>query len=85
MAAELKDIRISLSHWGSFFDQVLQSPREAGLTNTTDACAGREIFDQDSTPCAHPATYFYFHAGHPSTATHKAVGDKLYSEITAAK
>jgi phospholipase/lecithinase/hemolysin len=85
MTAELKNIRISLSHWGLFFDQVLQSPEQYGLTNTTDACAGREIFDQDATPCAHPETYFYYHAGHPSTATHKAVGDKLYAEISAAK
>jgi phospholipase/lecithinase/hemolysin len=85
MAAELKDIRISLSHWGSFFDQVLQAPQQYGLTNTTDACAGREIFDQDATPCAHPETYFYYHPVHPSTATHRVVGDKLYAEITAAK
>jgi phospholipase/lecithinase/hemolysin len=82
MAAELKDIHISLSHWGSFFDQVLQNPQQAGLTNTTDACAGRAIFGQDATPCAHPETYFYYHAGHPSTETHKAVGDKLFAEIT---
>jgi hypothetical protein len=36
-------------------------------------------------PCARPDTYFYYHHGHPSTATHKAVGDKLYYDITGAK
>jgi phospholipase/lecithinase/hemolysin len=84
MTAELKDLQISTSRWGLFFDDVLSQPERYGITNTKDACAGREIFNEDVTPCAHPETYFYYHHGHPSTATHKAVGDKLYEEIAKA-
>lgn len=79
---ELSGASIYLSHWGPFFDQVMRSPSQYGITNTTDACAGREIFHQDTKPCASPGTYYFYHAGHPSTATHKIVGDLLYSELT---
>ena len=53
------------------------------LANTTDACAGRAIFDQDPTPVGDPATYFFYHNGHPSTAVHRIVGKKLFEEIAA--
>jgi phospholipase/lecithinase/hemolysin len=81
---ELKGADIKLSHWGFFYDEVLANPEPYGLTNTKDACAERAILDRDPTPCAAPEKYFFYHAGHPSTATHKAVGDKLYAEITSA-
>ena len=82
MAAQLPDAKIYLSHWGPFFDDVMREPAKYGISNTKDACAGREIFHQDATPCANPGTYFYYHAGHPSTAVHKVVGDKLFAELT---
>ncbi len=82
LIAELKDADIKLSHWGAFYDEVLANPEQYGITNTKDACAQRAIFDQDATPCATPEKYYFYHSGHPSTATHKAVGDKLYGEIT---
>ena len=78
---ELKDADIRLSRWGLFYDQVLANAAKYGFTNTTDACAGRAIFNQSSTPCPHPETYFFYHENHPSTATHKAVGDLLYAEL----
>jgi phospholipase/lecithinase/hemolysin len=81
IAAEIPGAQIYLSHWGLFFDEVMHDPAAYGITNTKDACAGRELFHQDATPCANPETYFYYHAGHPSTAVHKAVGDKLYAEL----
>lgn len=80
LKGELKDADIYVSHWGLFFDEVLTSPEKYGLTNTTDACAGRAIRNEPTTPCASPATYFYYHSAHPSTATHKAVGEMLYAE-----
>jgi phospholipase/lecithinase/hemolysin len=83
--AQVPDVQISLSHWGEFFDEVMRNPRRYGIENTTDKCAGRAIFDEDATPCAKPAAYYYYHAGHPSTAVHKLVGDKLYEELTASK
>ncbi len=81
LSSQLARSQILLSHWGPFYDDVMEHPAQYGITNTTDACAGRAIFHQDATPCAHPATSFYYHAGHPSTATHKVVGDKLYEEL----
>jgi phospholipase/lecithinase/hemolysin len=82
IAGQIPGAHIYLSHWGPFFDEVMHDPATYGITNTKDACAGREIFHQDTTPCAHPGAFFYYHAGHPSTAVHKVVGDKLYAELT---
>jgi cholinesterase len=81
LETELPGVHVRLSHWGEFFDDVMQNPSKYGIGNTKDACAGRAIFGQDSTPCANPAAYYYYHEGHPSTAVHKIVGDKLYREI----
>jgi phospholipase/lecithinase/hemolysin len=81
LSPELAGAQILLSHWGAFYDDVMLHPVQYGITNTTDACAGRKIFHQDATPCASPQTHFYYHSGHPSTATHKVVGDKLYEEV----
>jgi len=81
LAPQLTGAQITLSQWGMFYDDVMLHPERYGITNTTDACAGRKIFHQDATPCASPGTYFYYHSGHPSTATHKIVGQKLYEEL----
>jgi phospholipase/lecithinase/hemolysin len=81
LAGELPQAKIHLSQWGSFFDDVMRSPTQYGIRNTTDACAGRAIFKQDTAECQSPADHFYYHAGHPSTAVHKIVGEKLYREL----
>jgi phospholipase/lecithinase/hemolysin len=80
--AELPNLQIDLSNWGLFFDEVLRNPSAYGIRNTTDKCAGRAIFDEDTTPCASPSSFYFYHSGHPSTAVHRAVGDKLYEELT---
>jgi hypothetical protein len=72
-----------LNHWGAAFDEVLEHPATHGILNTTSACAGRAIFDQDPSPVGDPATYFFYHEGHPSTAVHRIVGKKLFEEILA--
>jgi phospholipase/lecithinase/hemolysin len=82
--AELPGAQVSISHWGPFFDEVMRSPSEYRIENTKDACAGRAIFDEDATPCAKPSAYYYYHAGHPSTAVHKVVGEKVYAEIISS-
>ncbi len=82
LGKELPGAEIRMSRWGMFFDAVLAHPERYGISNTTDACAGRAIFDENTTPCAKPETFFYYHHGHPSTATHRAVGDMLYEEMT---
>jgi cholinesterase len=72
-----------LNHWGAAFDEVMEHPAVHGIVNTTSACAGRAIFDQDPTPVGDPATYFFYHDGHPSTAVHRIVGKRLFEEIAA--
>ncbi len=72
-----------LNRWGSAFDEVLENPAAYGIVNTTGACAGRAIFDQDPIPAGDPATFFFYHEGHPSTAVHRIVGKKLFEEISA--
>lgn len=72
-----------LNHWGAAFDEVMANPAAHGIVNTTSACAGRAIFDQEPTPVGDPATYFFYHEGHPSTAVHRIVGKKLFEEIAA--
>lgn len=84
LEAELAGAHVRLSRWGEFFDDVMRNPSKYGIENTKDACAGRAIFGEDSTPCGKPAAYYYYHEGHPSTVVHKIVGDKLYAEILSA-
>jgi hypothetical protein len=72
-----------LNHWGAAFDEVMEHPAVHGIVNTTSACAGRALFDQDPTPVADPATYYFYHDGHPSTAVHRIVGKKLFEEIAS--
>jgi phospholipase/lecithinase/hemolysin len=78
LKGELPDAKIYVSHWGLFFDEVLTNPAKYGLTNTTDACAGKSLGNE--TPCATPEKYFFYFSLHPSTTAHKAVGDMLYQE-----
>ncbi len=85
LAVELPKAEITLSHWGQFFDEVMKTPRKYGIFNTTDACACRAIFNQDTTECHSPNDHYFYHAGHPSTAVHKAVGDMLYREIVTGQ
>lgn len=77
------NIDLWLNHWGEYFDDVMVNPANYGITNTTNQNAGRLIFDQDPTPVADPATYFFYHEGHPSTAVHRAVGKRLFEELKA--
>lgn len=74
-----------LNRWGPAFDEVMDDPKPHGIVDTTNACAGRAIFGQDATPAGDPATFFFYHAGHPSTAVHRIVGRKLFEEIVARR
>ena len=83
MRPKLPGAEIETSHWGAFFDEVMIHPAKYGITDTTNRCAGRAIFGEDATPCASPESHYFYHASHPSTATHKAVGDMLFEEVMA--
>jgi hypothetical protein len=70
-----------LNHWGAAFDDVMEDPAAYGIVDTTHACAGRTIFDQDPTPVGDPSTFFFYHEGHPSTAVHRIAGRKVFEEV----
>ena len=74
-----------LNGWGDAFDDVIAKPAPYGFSDVTRACAGRAIFGQDATPIGDPATFYFYHAGHPSTAVHRIVGNKLFGEIAARR
>ena len=76
-------IDLQLNNFGVYLDEIVANPKQYGIANTEKACAGRELFKEDPTPCAAPDTYFYYHGGHPSTAVNKIVGEKLHAEISA--
>jgi phospholipase/lecithinase/hemolysin len=79
--AQHPEIRIALSDWGPFFDEVVANPAKYGLTNTTSPCAaGLPLHHQSPAVCASPSTHFYYYEAHPSTAAHRAVGSMLYTE-----
>ena len=80
---DLPGLDLRLSNWGQFFDEVMENAGSYGFINTTDACAGRALFDQNTTPQGDPETYYFYHEGHPSTAVHRIVGKKLLQEINA--
>jgi phospholipase/lecithinase/hemolysin len=83
--AKHPDIRIALSQWGSFFDEVITNPAKYGLTDTAAPCSDRPFGPQKIATCTNPDAYFFYHEGHPSTAAHRAVGELLYREaITKA-
>lgn len=85
MRSKLKGAEVESSQWGTFYDLVMDHADKYGITDTANQCAGRAIFDEDATPCATPASHYYYHKNHPSTAVHKLVGDMLYKEMTSTK
>jgi phospholipase/lecithinase/hemolysin len=84
LQSELPGIHVKVSRWGAYYDQVFTNHRRYGITNTTDRCAGRALFGEDSTPCATPEAHYFYHEGHPSTTVHRIVGLKLEREVLGA-
>ncbi len=82
-AHEQLGVDIWINHWGSYYDEVMDHPASYGITNTTSKCSGRGIYDEDTTPVGDPATFFFYHNNHPSTAVHRIVGKKLAEEVSA--
>lgn len=77
----LRGAHIEISRWGDYFDQILERPAVHGITNTTDRCAGRELFGEDPAMCSAPRTYFFYHEGHPSTVVQRIVASQLSREV----
>jgi hypothetical protein len=76
-------IDLWLNHWGAAFDEVIDHPAAtASSTRRAPAPDGRSSI-RIPNPVGDPATYFFYHEGHPSTAVHRIVGKKLFEEIGA--
>jgi len=82
---KMKGVDIYLNKWGAYLDEIHDNPKQYGIVETKAKCAGRALFKEDTTPCAMPESYFYYHSGHPSTAVNKLVADKLYKDLTMTK
>jgi phospholipase/lecithinase/hemolysin len=80
----LPGLHLTVSRWGAYYDEIFQNPDKYGISNTKDRCAGRALFGEDPTPCSTPDSHFFYHDGHPSTATHRIVGLKLEQEVLRA-
>jgi phospholipase/lecithinase/hemolysin len=84
LEAELPGVAVRVSSWGPFFDRIKAEPAPYGLRNTTDRCAGRALWGEDTTPVGDPDEYFFYHDGHPSTRVHRIVGELLERELAQA-
>lgn len=77
-------IDLWLSHWGSYFDEIIDHPQTYGITNSKDPCAfSAPLGEKGGAPCPDPRKYFYYYGEHPSTSVSRLVGDKLYHEVEA--
>lgn len=81
----LEGATIELSHWGEYFDAVMDNPRAYGILNTTDSCAGRASIGVKPVEKGDPATYYFYYDAHPSTAVHRAVGEMMLREEKGLK
>ncbi len=79
--AQYGDVSVTLSQWGTYFDDIILNPDAYGFTNVTDACL--DGFGEGATICASPETYFYYYSAHPSDAAHRVVGQRLYEDTLA--
>ncbi|MCV6615015.1 MAG: SGNH/GDSL hydrolase family protein, partial [Cellvibrionaceae bacterium] len=68
-------VSITLSDWGTYFDDIILNPSDYGMSNVTDA-----YLDVGQPGVDDPDTFFYYYPAHPSDAAHEIVGDKLYDE-----
>lgn len=74
-------VNLQVNRFGEYLDDILEHPANYGIVNTQTPCAGRALFNEDTTPCAAPDATFYYHGDHPSAAVNRIVGQKLYAEI----
>ena len=82
--ATYSDVSVTLSEWGTYYDDIILNPDEYGFTNVTDPCrTGGFGGDAPVEVCATPESYFYYFIVHPSDAAHRVVADRLYGDTLA--
>ena len=82
MQAMYPDATVSLSNWGTYYDNILRNPQQYGITNTTDQCFNLQTGSIEPA-CTNPDEYFYYYIVHPSDRAHRIVGSQLFLEALA--
>lgn len=82
------DINIIPLDVNSLFNRVIAHPKEFGFTNVTNSCIGdlsviRINLPTQSITCT-PDQFLFWDQIHPTTATHKLVGELAFSALQSA-
>ena len=67
-------VKLSLLDVNSLFKQVVANPSTVGFNNATDGCL--------SVGCPKPDTYLFWDTIHPTTATHRLIGDLAFQAVS---
>ncbi len=70
------DVNLISLDFNSAFNDAIANPAKYNFTNVTDRC----LFNPQ---CTNPNEYLFWDQIHPSTATHKILGQLAYSRLTA--
>ena len=76
------EISITLSNWGTYYDDIIAEPVTYGFSNVTDSCTQRPE-TVNKTYCDNPDDFFYYFTKHPSAAAHRVVADRLLADLQA--
>jgi thermolabile hemolysin len=69
------DINIIPLDVNSLFNRAIAAPTEFGFTNVTESCLIGIVV------CDNPNEYLFWDNSHPTTATHKLIGELAFSEL----
>ena len=67
------------------FESIVANAASFGLTNLTDRCyTGDDLgFTGGGSVCAHPEQYLFWDGIHPTTVTHRLLGEAMLAAVTA--
>ena len=83
LSSSLKGINLISFDVNSAFNQVLANPGQFGFTNTTDPCFQPNPLSLCSLDPKEQNKSFFWDDFHPTTATHKVIGDFAFETIAA--
>ncbi len=86
LSSEINLIPLDLN---SLFNRIIAAPGEFGFTNVTNSCIGRDLsvvpIDVSTQPVAcFPDKFLFWDEVHPTTATHKLIGELAFSALKPA-
>jgi phospholipase/lecithinase/hemolysin len=85
LSSSLNGINLISFDVNSAFNQVLANPGQFGFTNTTDPCVQLDPPSLCPFIPQRPDTFFFWDDIHPTTATHKVIGDLAFKAIVTKK